>query len=43
MEQDEFPDHIHSHGLCDSFPEFYEINKIIYLECLVQELDYGSC
>ena len=38
MEQDEFPDHIHSHGLCDSFSEFYEINKAIYLECLVQEL-----
>lgn len=38
MEQDEFPDHIHSHGLCDYFPEFYEISKIIYLECLVQEV-----
>ena len=38
MEQDELPDHIHSHGLCDSFSEFYEISKAIYLECLLQEL-----
>lgn len=38
MGQAQLPDHIYSHGVCDSFPGFYEGNKSIHLEWSVQTL-----